>query len=107
VKVDLKHNKVESENDQVRVLRTHLGPKESSPMHEHPPSVLIFLTDARLKITLADGKTEERTHTAGSARYRPNVAAAGSDRPPERPPLGWGSQSYLEPPLPAPVFWGP
>jgi quercetin dioxygenase-like cupin family protein len=70
-KVDPRHHKVEVENDQVRVLRMHLGPKESSPMHEHPPAVLVLLTDARLKITLADGKTEERTRTAGEARYRP------------------------------------
>ncbi len=69
VKVEPKHYKVEFENDQIRVLRMHLGPKENSPMHEHPPSVLIFLTDRRLKITLADGKTEERTATAGSVRY--------------------------------------
>jgi quercetin dioxygenase-like cupin family protein len=76
VQVDPKHYKVEVDNDQVRVLRTHLGPKESSPMHEHPPSVLILQTDARLKFTLADGKTEERTATAGSVRYRPAVKHA-------------------------------
>jgi hypothetical protein len=45
VKVDPKHYKVEFENDQVRVLRVHLGPKESIPLHEHPQCVLTFLTD--------------------------------------------------------------
>jgi quercetin dioxygenase-like cupin family protein len=72
VKVDPnpKHYKVEFENEHVRVLRVHLGPKESSPMHEHPPRVSISLTDAHLKITLADGKTEERTATAGAERYQ-------------------------------------
>ena len=69
-KVDPKHHKVEFENDQVRVLRMHVGPKETSPMHEHPPSVAVWLTDARNKVTLADGKTEERPHKAGSVGYR-------------------------------------
>ena len=70
VKVDPKHHKVEFENDRVRVLRMHLGPKESSPMHEHPVNAAVWLTDARNKVTLADGKTEERPHKAGSVGYR-------------------------------------
>ncbi len=70
VQVDPKHNKVEFENDQVRVLRTHVAPKESIPMHEHPANVVIWLTDARNKVTLADGKTEERRSKAGSVSYR-------------------------------------
>jgi quercetin dioxygenase-like cupin family protein len=76
VKVDPKHYKVEFENDQVRVLRVHLGPKESIPLHEHPQCVLTFLTDAHVKSTLADGKTEERTTAAGSVRYRPSLKHA-------------------------------
>src|SRR2546427_1935002 len=70
VKVDPKHNKVEFENDQVRVLRTHVTPKESIPMHEHPANVVVWLTDARNKVTLANGKTEERRSKAGSVGYR-------------------------------------
>jgi quercetin dioxygenase-like cupin family protein len=78
VKVDPnpKHYKVEFENEQVRVLRVHLGPRESSPMHQHPPRVSISLTDAHLKITLADGKTEERTATAGAERYQAAIKHA-------------------------------
>ncbi len=53
VKVDPKHNKVEFENDQVRVLRTHVTPKESIPMHEHPANVVVWLTDARNKASAA------------------------------------------------------
>ncbi len=71
VQVDPKHNKVEFENDQVRVLRFHLGPKESSPMHEHPANVIVSITDVHVKVTIAGGKTEERTRKAGSAVYRP------------------------------------
>jgi quercetin dioxygenase-like cupin family protein len=78
VKVDpnRKHYKVEFENEQVRVLRVHLGPKESSPMHEHPPRVSILLTDAHLKITLADGKTEERVAAVGAERYQAAIRHA-------------------------------
>ena len=78
VKVDPnpKHYKVEFENEQVRVLRVHLGPKESSPMHQHPPRVSISLTEAHLKITLADGKIEERTATAGAERYQTAIKHA-------------------------------
>jgi beta-alanine degradation protein BauB len=76
VKVDPKHYKVEFENDQVRVIRLHLGPNESVPVHEHPPSVLTFLTDGRVKSTPAGGKAEERTYAAGSVRYRPAIKHA-------------------------------
>jgi quercetin dioxygenase-like cupin family protein len=76
VKVAPKHYKAEFENEQVRVLRVHLGPKESIPMHEHPPAVLTFLTDGYFKSTLADGKTTEGTALAGSVRYRPSIKHA-------------------------------
>ena len=71
VKVDPKHNKVEFENDQVRVLRTHVAPKESIPMHEHPANIVIWLTDSRNKVTLADGTTQERQSKTGSVSFRP------------------------------------
>jgi quercetin dioxygenase-like cupin family protein len=71
VKVDAQHTKVEFENDQIRVLRFHLGPKEKSPMHEHPARVFVFLTDAHFKVTLGDGKVDERTGKAGEVRHRP------------------------------------
>ena len=45
VKVDPKHAKVEFENDQVRVVREQIGPHEATPTHEHPPNVLVYLTD--------------------------------------------------------------
>ncbi len=71
VKVDPKHNKVEFENEQVRVLRTHVAPQESIPMHEHPANIVIWLTDSRNKVTLADGTTQERQSKAGAVSYRP------------------------------------
>jgi quercetin dioxygenase-like cupin family protein len=71
VKVDSKHYKVESENAQVRVLRIHYGPHEKSAMHSHPDSVVVFLSDARVKFTMPDGKTQEDTVKAGEARFTP------------------------------------
>src|SRR3984893_9906719 len=46
VVVDPKHYKVEFENDQVRVLRIHYGPRETGAMHEHILNrVVTYLTD--------------------------------------------------------------
>jgi len=70
VQVDAQHTKVEFENAQIRVLRFHLGPKERSPMHEHPERVFIFLTDAHTKVTIDNGTAEERSGKAGDMRHR-------------------------------------
>jgi len=76
VQVDPKHNKVEADNDQVRVLRFHLGPKESTPMHEHPAMVLVALTDGHTKVTSGDGTARESTRKAGDVVYRPALKHA-------------------------------
>jgi hypothetical protein len=76
VQVDPEHNKVVIDNDQVRVLHFHLGPKEIEPMHEHPANVLVPLTDGHIKTTFANGKTEESTRKAGEAVYRPPLKHA-------------------------------
>jgi quercetin dioxygenase-like cupin family protein len=69
VKVDPKHYKVESENAQVRVLRITYGSHEKSPMHSHPNSVAVFLTDGQVKFTYPDGKTEETSFKSGESRW--------------------------------------
>jgi quercetin dioxygenase-like cupin family protein len=73
VKVDGNHYKVEFENDQVRVLRIKVGPKEKSIMHQHPDAVAIFLTDVNGKFTFPDGKSEAITSKAGDARWTPAI----------------------------------
>jgi quercetin dioxygenase-like cupin family protein len=46
VAVDPQHYKVEFENDQVRVLRIHYGPRENGALHEHILNgVVCYLTD--------------------------------------------------------------
>jgi quercetin dioxygenase-like cupin family protein len=76
VQIDPKHHKVEIENAQVRVLHFRSGPKEISPMHEHPAIVIVPLTDGKFKTTFADGKIVESTFTAGVTSYRPPLKHA-------------------------------
>lgn len=66
VKIDPKNYKLEFENDQVRVFRVKFGPHESVPMHEHQLNrIMVYLTDAKVQSTFADGKTELVPHKAG------------------------------------------
>lgn len=71
VKVDPKHYKVELENDDVRVLRVTYGPGEKSVMHEHPPSLAVFLTDIHGNFTFPDGKTQAFDMKPGSTQWDP------------------------------------
>ena len=58
VKLDPKHYKIEMENNQVRVVRIKYRGREKSVMHQHPPGIGVFLTDAHFKFSYPDGKTE-------------------------------------------------
>lgn len=69
VAADPKHYRVEYENERVRVLRVHYGPHEKSAMHGHPEHVAVFLSDARVRFTYPDGRTEEHEGTAGQTMY--------------------------------------
>jgi quercetin dioxygenase-like cupin family protein len=72
VKIDPKHYKVELENDQVRVIRAHMGPHESVPLHEHTLNrVTVFLTDQNVLSTTSDGKSQTGQHKAGEAIWSP------------------------------------
>jgi hypothetical protein len=84
VKVDPNHYKLEFENDQVRVVRVHVGPHEKTVMHDRPASVAVFLTDNHVKFTFPDGKTEERSAKAGQTRWQTPLRFSGenlSDKP--------------------------
>ncbi len=69
VKVAPKNFKVVFENDQVRVLRSTVGPHEKLAMHEHPASVVVSLTDGNGRSTLADNKTRDSRTKAGDGRW--------------------------------------
>lgn len=84
VKVDPKHLKVVFENDRVRVLRGIIAPHTKTKMHAHPGNVVIFLTDASVRSSLADGKIEQVQAKAGQVSWRDyvkNDAENLSDRP--------------------------
>jgi quercetin dioxygenase-like cupin family protein len=60
--------KVEIDNTWVRVMRVKQGPHAIAPVHQHPPSVMVYLTDVHQRIT-ADGKARDVTHKAGEVAY--------------------------------------
>lgn len=70
------HDKVEFENDQVRIVRFAYGKGESAPMHDHPAGVQILLTDLHARSKTPDGKTTESSGKRGQARYRPPLTHA-------------------------------
>jgi len=76
VQLDPEHFKVELENVQVRVLHIYIGPHERTPTYQQPPSVLVWLTDARLKCTGVDGKTEEVHRRAKQADWNASTQNA-------------------------------
>jgi hypothetical protein len=58
---------VDFENDAMVVMRVHMAPGEKTPMHDiASPRLVIWLTDAHLKDTGADGKVSEYNRPAGS-----------------------------------------
>lgn len=83
VTVDPEHYRVESEDDQVRVLRVQYPPKAKSVMHGHPASVAIFLRDAECRFTFPDGRTEDHKLKAGQTIVKPAM---------EHPPENTGAQ---------------
>src|SRR5215470_1155123 len=76
--------KVEVDNAWVRVLRTTRGPREKSPMHAHPATVVVCLTDSRQRVISANGTVSEVSHRAGDVIYNEPVTHAEeslSDQP--------------------------
>ena len=78
VSVDASHYRVLLDNDQVRVLRIHYNPKELSVMHEHPASVVVFLSDSQAVFTLPDGS---KLPNAGGKKGEVRFAESGKHQP--------------------------
>jgi hypothetical protein len=72
VGIDPRRYKIELENDRVRIVRLGFGPHEKGLMVEHPPRVLVTLTDVAVKLLFADGRTEERGAPRGVAGWLEN-----------------------------------
>ncbi len=57
VSVDPDVHRVILDNEQVRVFDARASKGTKSPMHSHPPTVLISLESTRIRVTGSDGKT--------------------------------------------------
>jgi quercetin dioxygenase-like cupin family protein len=63
--------KVEIDNDHVRVVRRFHAPREKVPMHSHPDSVVVYLTEVRQLSTDSNGKTTQVNRHAGDVIWSP------------------------------------
>jgi hypothetical protein len=62
--------RVEFENEAITVVRMHMAPHERTPMHDITSTrLVIWLTDARLRDTGADGRVSEHSRPAGSVDW--------------------------------------
>src|ERR1700737_1825724 len=77
VKVDPAHYKVLCENASVRVLSITYAAGATSKMHQHPDSIVIPLSNAKVRFATPDGKSEDRDMANESATYTP----AGTHNP--------------------------
>ena len=84
IAVSPRNYKIEVENAWVRVFRVKQDPHEKTPLHEHPASVTVYLTDVDQRFTGEDGKAREVRHKAGDVAYASAVKHAEenlSDKP--------------------------
>jgi len=73
--VDPAHYKVVLENEYVRVLRIHFGPREKSPLHEHLLNrVVVYLNDQ------PGGKADETRVAAAGTHTEENASDQIADR---------------------------
>ena len=74
-KVDSKHYQVEFENEHVRVLRIHFGPREKGETHEHILNRVVFYVNDQ-----AAGKADD-VRVAGAATHaEENASDQAADR---------------------------
>jgi len=60
------HFHLEFENQYVRVIREHTGPRDKVPMHQHTlGGVMVLLADQDIHQTLPDGSTRDLHRKAG------------------------------------------
>ncbi|HYN06307.1 MAG TPA: hypothetical protein VES67_02855 [Vicinamibacterales bacterium] len=77
VKVDSAHYKVVFENPAVRLLKIDYATGAKSQMHQHPDSLVVLLTNGKVRFTTPDGKSEDVDMPNESATY----SAAGTHNP--------------------------
>jgi quercetin dioxygenase-like cupin family protein len=72
--VDGDAHKVALDNEHVRVLQVLASPGWKSPMHSHPPLVLVSLGTGRVRMTYPDGKKEIFDLRPGSIFWLDGIA---------------------------------
>jgi quercetin dioxygenase-like cupin family protein len=70
-KVEPTHYRLGFENEHVQVVYIHYGPHEKSALHDHPPGVVVNLTNGHLRFVDQNGNTQEVRATHGEARWFP------------------------------------
>jgi beta-alanine degradation protein BauB len=59
------------ENDRVRVFDVRFKPGQRAEMHAHPDHVVYVIDDATIRLTGADGKSQDVTLKAGQTVFLP------------------------------------
>lgn len=67
------------ENSTVRVLRVMVKPGAKTTPHEHPDTVIVALSDARVRFTGADGKSVEAPLKSDQAMWAPAEKHSGQN----------------------------
>jgi quercetin dioxygenase-like cupin family protein len=69
--VDPHHYHLDLENQWVRVIREHMAPRETMPMHQHPApgAVIVFLTSRHNRLISPDGKSQDLRNQAGDLMW--------------------------------------
>lgn len=70
VKLDPKYHTVDFENNRVRILRTVLEPHIKSPPHEHPPYVVVYVTELHTTMAISDGRLVDNVRKRGEVAWR-------------------------------------
>ena len=65
VKVSPDHYSVELDNEFVRVLRSKGDGRAKTPMHEHPANVVVYLTDADVRVVGPEGEVKDSHRKRG------------------------------------------
>ncbi len=68
--VDPDVHKVILENEHIRVLDARVSPGTKSPMHSHPPLLLISLGAGRFRVTAPDGTSQILDFNPGMVIWR-------------------------------------
>ncbi len=69
----------ELDNDAVTVVRVRMAPHAKTPEHDVTPRVVVWLTDAHLRLTFPDGSARREDHRAGDVAWVPAMRHVGEN----------------------------